>query len=214
MPKAEHEKALNDFLATAWCNRGNAWLAKAEYKKAIADFDEAIHLKPGYKEAIQNREIALARLQDTDQQTAPDIGRARDSQDSSPERLYARRAEFERQRADTAERERAAVERDAKTRIKSAERERDITKTIMYVAFGIITAVVAILGVFIAFLEFRDKDTPTPAPAPAINQYPAAETPTDPTPTTPAPAPSPAESTTPAPTTTSPDPAPPPTNGN
>src|SRR5215471_21477828 len=44
--------------AVGFNNRGEAYRAKAQYKRAIADFDEAIHLDPKLAAAFYNRGLA------------------------------------------------------------------------------------------------------------------------------------------------------------
>ena len=48
----------------AFNNRGNAWCAKKEYLKAIADYDEAIRLDPKFALAFTNRAWLLATCPD------------------------------------------------------------------------------------------------------------------------------------------------------
>ena len=46
--------------ANAWNNRGNAWLEKGEYDKAVADLEEAIRLGPDNEDCHQIRERVLS----------------------------------------------------------------------------------------------------------------------------------------------------------
>jgi lipoprotein NlpI len=48
----------NENLAITYSNRGNAWTAKGEYDRAIADYTEAIRLNPQFAAAHTNRCIA------------------------------------------------------------------------------------------------------------------------------------------------------------
>jgi tetratricopeptide (TPR) repeat protein len=48
-------RQLLDRLAVAQNNRGVAYRLKAEYNKAINDFDQAIRLRPNYSNAFNNR---------------------------------------------------------------------------------------------------------------------------------------------------------------
>ncbi len=45
----------NKALAEVYFNRGIEWNAKKERDKAIADYTEALHLNPQYREAYNNR---------------------------------------------------------------------------------------------------------------------------------------------------------------
>ena len=45
-----------------YVNRGNAWLEAAQPRKALADFDQALALKPGYLQAVYGRGVAYERL--------------------------------------------------------------------------------------------------------------------------------------------------------
>jgi lipoprotein NlpI len=45
-------------LATTYNNRGDAYIVKGEYDRAIKDYDQAIHLLPDYALAFKNRGIA------------------------------------------------------------------------------------------------------------------------------------------------------------
>lgn len=65
----EFEKAARAFArrdtAEAHYNQGNAWLMNGKYDGAIASYDRALSKRPSWKEAAQNRALALARLQMT-----------------------------------------------------------------------------------------------------------------------------------------------------
>ena len=52
--------------ASPYFGRGNAYKEQGDYVRAIADYDKAIELDPSYKNAIYNREIAMA-LQHTEE---------------------------------------------------------------------------------------------------------------------------------------------------
>ena len=58
--KAIHEKAARPNLmdADAYNTRGNRYLEQRQFKRAIADFDEAVRLDPKYTVAYGNRAIA------------------------------------------------------------------------------------------------------------------------------------------------------------
>ena len=49
-------------LATAYNARGYVYLLKRDYEHALADFNDAIRLKPDYANAFQNRAIAQKAL--------------------------------------------------------------------------------------------------------------------------------------------------------
>ncbi len=67
----EFEKAEQAFarLATpeAEFNRGNCLIMRGKYPEAIERFDRALELRPGWKDAQVNREIAVARGKRTEQ---------------------------------------------------------------------------------------------------------------------------------------------------
>jgi predicted Zn-dependent protease len=48
-------KLSTDYLAKTFLNRGNAWKAKGDYERAIADYNEATRLNPQYAHALNNR---------------------------------------------------------------------------------------------------------------------------------------------------------------
>lgn len=61
----EFEKAVQAFArrdtADAHFNQGNAWLMQGKYEIAIARYDRALEIRPDWKEAIENRDLATAR---------------------------------------------------------------------------------------------------------------------------------------------------------
>jgi tetratricopeptide (TPR) repeat protein len=59
-------RKLLDRLATAYNNRGVAYRLKAEYDRAIEDFDEAIKLRPNFANAFNNRAVAYRNNGDLD----------------------------------------------------------------------------------------------------------------------------------------------------
>lgn len=62
----EFEKAAQAFArrssAEAHYNQGNAWLMRGKYDVAITCYDRALARRSGWKEAIENRALAAARL--------------------------------------------------------------------------------------------------------------------------------------------------------
>jgi tetratricopeptide (TPR) repeat protein len=48
-------------LAIAYNNRGNAYATKADYNRAIQDFDQSINLNPNYAKPFNNRGVAYLR---------------------------------------------------------------------------------------------------------------------------------------------------------
>lgn len=61
----EFEKAAQAFAlrdtAEANFNLGNAWLLRGKYETAIAGYDRALEQRPDWREARENRELAVAR---------------------------------------------------------------------------------------------------------------------------------------------------------
>ena len=61
----EFENALQAFSRVgtpeALFNSGNAWVMLGKYERAVDSYDEAIAARPGWQEAIENRELAIAR---------------------------------------------------------------------------------------------------------------------------------------------------------
>ena len=61
----EFEKAAQAFArrdtADAHFNQGNAWLMRGKYQTAIASYDRALEKLPDWKEAADNRSLAIAR---------------------------------------------------------------------------------------------------------------------------------------------------------
>jgi Ca-activated chloride channel family protein len=47
--------------ATGSYNAGNAWLMHGQYAQAIVQYDKALGFKPGWKEASDNKRLAIAR---------------------------------------------------------------------------------------------------------------------------------------------------------
>ena len=71
--KVDYEAAVRDFskaielnpeYATAYNNRGFAYMKLSKYNEAIIDFDKAIELNSKYATAYNNREIAYNKLND------------------------------------------------------------------------------------------------------------------------------------------------------
>ncbi len=57
-------------MADAYVGRGNAWIAKGEYERALADFDLAIASDPGHAGAYYNRAVTRYRLKDYERELA------------------------------------------------------------------------------------------------------------------------------------------------
>lgn len=67
----EFEKAVQVFArrdtAEAHFNQGNAWLMRGKYDSAIASYDRALEMRPDWKEAVDNRDLATARAKMVEQ---------------------------------------------------------------------------------------------------------------------------------------------------
>src|SRR5690242_15224276 len=63
-------RACTAEIAAAFNKRGNAYRAKGDLERAIADYDEAIRLDPGDASAFVNRGLAYAAKRDFDQAIA------------------------------------------------------------------------------------------------------------------------------------------------
>src|SRR5215471_19185886 len=48
-------------LVIAYNNRGNAYMAKGEYDRAVQDYDQSIKLDPNYARAFNNRGVAYQK---------------------------------------------------------------------------------------------------------------------------------------------------------
>ena len=68
----EFEKAAQTFArfnsAEANFNQGNAWLMRGKYETAITSYDRALKKRPNWREAQENRELALARAKMVERQ--------------------------------------------------------------------------------------------------------------------------------------------------
>ena len=73
-PPALRAQAENGWInpkgAVAYLNRGNVWLLKHEYDKAIADYNEAIRIDPRYAIAYNNRGLAWSDKKEYDKAIA------------------------------------------------------------------------------------------------------------------------------------------------
>ncbi|MEG4499973.1 tetratricopeptide repeat protein [Microcoleus sp. F10-C6] len=58
---AEAESEVN-VDAEAWCDRGNEQYNLGRFEEAIASYNQAIALKPDYRDALHNREVAQRKL--------------------------------------------------------------------------------------------------------------------------------------------------------
>lgn len=63
-------KFTGNDLATAFLNRGNAYLNKQDYDRAIADYDQSLRLNPKYIKALGNRGLTYAHKKDYDRAIA------------------------------------------------------------------------------------------------------------------------------------------------
>jgi Ca-activated chloride channel family protein len=67
----EFERAGQAFArrdtAEAHYNQGNAWLMRGKYETAIASYDRALEKRPDWKEASDNRALAIARARMVEQ---------------------------------------------------------------------------------------------------------------------------------------------------
>jgi len=59
--KAEVKESKKESKAVTYLKRGNAWLGKGDYDKAISDFNKAIELDPTYADAYFNRGYAYLK---------------------------------------------------------------------------------------------------------------------------------------------------------
>jgi Ca-activated chloride channel family protein len=68
----EFEKAAQAFArldtAEANFNQGNAWLMRGKYQTAIASYDRALEKRSNWREARENRELAVARAKMVERQ--------------------------------------------------------------------------------------------------------------------------------------------------
>ena len=60
---AEEESEVNDVEAKAWCERGNQQYNLGRFSEAIASYNQAIALKPDYRDALHNRDVAQRKLE-------------------------------------------------------------------------------------------------------------------------------------------------------
>jgi len=73
----EFEKAARAFArrdtADAHYNQGNAWLMQGRYETAILSYERALEMRPDWKDAVDNRALAIARAK-TVEQKGGDMG--------------------------------------------------------------------------------------------------------------------------------------------
>jgi Ca-activated chloride channel family protein len=67
-------------------DQGNAWLMHGQYEAAIASYDRALTFKPGWKEAQENKALALARKQKMDA-SGKDRDKEQTGQDDKPDKI-------------------------------------------------------------------------------------------------------------------------------
>ncbi len=62
---SQFENAAKTFArvpgATGAYNAANAWLMHGQYDRAITGYDKALGMQPGWKEALDNKQLAIAR---------------------------------------------------------------------------------------------------------------------------------------------------------
>jgi Ca-activated chloride channel family protein len=67
----EFEQAAQAFArrdtAEGHFNQGNAWLMKGKYEAAVSSYDRALAKRPDWKQAVENRDLAIARAKMVEQ---------------------------------------------------------------------------------------------------------------------------------------------------
>jgi tetratricopeptide (TPR) repeat protein len=66
----QSRKETSENRAVAYSNRGNVWLDKKDYDRAIADYNEAIRINPSYAYAFANRGLMWLRKKEYDRALA------------------------------------------------------------------------------------------------------------------------------------------------
>ena len=56
---------MNPDSAKAYNNRGIIYYTKGDYEQALADYTQAVKLKPDYADALRNREQVLQKKQES-----------------------------------------------------------------------------------------------------------------------------------------------------
>lgn len=98
----EFEKSAQSFArrdtAEAHYNQGNAWLMHGDYAAAIVSYDRALEKRPDWKQAAENRALALSRAK-MGEQNGGDMG---DQKIGADKTVFDKKAKNEGQDTETA----------------------------------------------------------------------------------------------------------------